>query len=143
MIQKSKLVRALMAVAGEYNENCHKLSMQSCPVCVLFRDNEKYGLNACGECLMRQAFKACGRRQCKPLECFISYTNGKKYASKEHLNQLEAVKEFYYKTISRIRRMTVKELNEPNAFDFLQEIDRKVGEKYGILREVTRWNEYE
>jgi hypothetical protein len=39
--------------------------------------------------------------------------------------------------------MTVAELNEPQAFDFMKTIDMEVGEKYGIIREVGQWNDYE
>lgn len=128
-----------MQVASEYNDNSHNLKMNTCPICKLYRDEERYGLAACGDCLMRQVFKACGRRQCMPLHCISE--NGRKFTNKDHLNQLEAVKEFYFKVIARVRRMTVKELSEPYAFDFMKEIDQKTAEKYGILREVGQWNE--
>jgi hypothetical protein len=64
MIKKSELLRALMKVAAEYNDNCHTLNMYKCHLCLLYRDHKRY---ECTCCPMRQAFKACGRRQCIPL----------------------------------------------------------------------------
>jgi len=137
MIKKSPLIRALKAVASEYNDNSHRLDMSKCHLCLLYRDRSMYD---CGRCPMRMAFKACGRRQCAPIECWTTSGNMRKAAT-DHLNKLEATKEFFYKTIAVVRRMTVKELNEPSAFRFLIEIDRKTAEKYGILREVGPWEE--
>lgn len=136
MIKKSPLIRALKAVASEYNDNSHRLDMSKCHLCLLYRDRS---MDDCGRCPMRMAFKACGRRQCAPIEC--GTTSDIRKASTDHLNKLEATKEFYYKSIARIERMTVKKLNEPCAFRFLIKIDRKTAEKYGILREVGSWEE--
>jgi hypothetical protein len=136
MIKKSPLIRAMKEVASEYNDNSHRLSMYKCAMCLTYRDNDAYN---CGCCPMRMAFKACGRRQCMPVECYTASSNHK--TSKEHLNQLEAVREFYYKTIARVRRMTVKELNAPQAFKFMVKIDQEIADKYGIMREIGPWEE--
>jgi hypothetical protein len=134
MIKKSPLIRAMMKVASEYNDNSHRLDMNTCAMCNLYRDNIE---GDCGSCPMRTAFRACGRRWCSPVECITQ--SGKKKTAKDHLNHLEATKEFYYKTIARVRRMTVKELNEYRAFDFMYEIDRKVGKKYGLIKQDSPW----
>ena len=104
--------------------------MNTCAMCRLYRDMYE---GDCGSCPMRKAFIACGRRLCSPLECIDS--NGRRIGNKNHHNHLEATKEFYYKVIARVRRMTVSELNECNGFRFMIDIDRSVGEKYGIKKE--------
>ena len=129
MIKKSPLIRALKQVASEYNNNSHKLSTSSCAICKEYRHDYD-----CNECPMAEAFIACGRRQCAPVECRTD--SGNKFVNKKHLNKLEAVKEFYFKVIARVQRMTVAELNAPHAFDFMIVIDHNVAEKYGILRKV-------
>ena len=136
MIKKALLIRALKEVASEYNSNSHRLSMTKCSLCTLYRNY--YGYD-CGECPMKKAFKACGRRQCAPVECRTE--SGKKVVNKDHLNKLEAVKEFFYKTIARTRRMTIAQLNESQAFSFMIEIDKSVAEKYGISKELSPWDE--
>ena len=136
MIKKSPLIRALKAVASEYNDNSHRLNMGTCAMCKEYRHFMGYD---CGECPMAHAFKACGRRQCMPVQCISE--SGQKFRNKDHLNKLEAVKEFFYKTIARVQRMTVAELNAPNAWKFMKKIDISVAEKYGILHDVGPWDE--
>jgi hypothetical protein len=140
MIKKAPLIRALKQVASEYNNNSHKLKMHSCAMCELYRSmflEEFYGYT-CGECPMAIAFKACGRRQCAPVECRTR--GGNKIINKEHLNELEAVTEFFYKVIKRVQRMTVAELNAENAWDFMIQIDHDVAKKYGITNHAIGWD---
>jgi hypothetical protein len=135
MIKKAPLIRALKAIARAYNNNSHKLDTNTCPLCLLYRVDIA---GDCTICPMRLAFKACGRRQCSPVECL---SHGRKIRNVRHMDKLEVVREFYNKTIKRVNKMTVGELNKHHAWDFLIELDRKIAEEYGVTREVSEWRD--
>ena len=128
MIKKSPLVKALMQVLSEYKANTHNLEMRNCAICNLYR--KYYGYD-CGNCPFAQVFHRCGSRMCAPVNCKVHASTKR---SKAYNQRLLAVQEFYVKVLSRVRRMTVSELNTRGAFDFMIKIDQEVSQKYNLER---------
>jgi hypothetical protein len=133
--KKSKVVKAMQAVLAEYEANVHTCNMD-CPLCRLYY----HGAPTCQRCPMNifdidNDRMGCLQRRCEPLQ--QEDTIGEKGQIK-----LQAVKEFYKKSIAKVKAMTVVQINESNAFKIFIEIDNKVAEKYNLpIREKNETNE--
>ena len=125
-IIKKQLIEACKQVLREYVDNTHVAINDSCVLCQTYREGDWHN-GGCGDCLM-EVFDSgsqggCLRRKCTPIDSRDFFKRSK---------ETKAVIEFYKLLIGRLETMTAKEMNKPNAFKFLIELDNQVANKYEL-----------
>ena len=118
----------MKTVLQEYKNRTHNANTNDCALCQLYNkrydDDVSYNGHYCSLCPMFVFYNTnnkynqypCMNRECELVECDGS----------ESLAELKRVRKFYKSAISRVKKMSVKQLNEKDAFKFLIKIDQKV-----------------
>lgn len=121
-IYKEFLIALCKHILQEYIDKTHIPLNSNCVLCQAYRDGEWLG-GDCGICPMRIFTTldgigvGCSRRMCKPI------------FSKEFNKRAEETRnviKFYTLVIERLKLMSEEEMNKPDAFKFLIEIDESV-----------------
>jgi len=127
-ISKKALLFAIRSIREEYVTDTHETKIDKCGLCLMFYNpySVMFGeVSECGKCPMTIFYKQLGCLH-RNIRAF-----GSKYINEYAPERKELLIKFYDEFIERVRGMNSKQLNAPNAFDFLVEIDAKIYDDYG------------
>ena len=125
-IIKKKLISVCKQILQEYVDKTHIADNNHCVLCQIYR-KRLFSKDECDDCIMdvfrssKRAEVGCLLRKCRPITSSSPLTTNK---------ETRMVIKFYTLVVKRLELMSQEDMNEPNAFKFLKDIDKAVYSKY-------------